>query len=316
MSMLYHYLPIGITVGVTTVGVGIGSGLIGLAALKAAKTQPSARHDIIRTAFLGMALSETAAVLNVAIAFIVLIGGVRHATDFPFIGEIGIACALTIAGFTVGIASALPAQAACASVARQPFFSNKITRLMLLCQTMIQTPIIFSFIIAIAIKSQIASVADLPNALRLIASGLCVGLGGIGPAIGLGLFGRAAMRGIGFNRLAYNKIFSFSIVSQAMIETPAIFALISAIPMLSATQLTENHLLTAIAFIAAACLVGLATLTTGISSGRTAAAACTALSYNPDLYTALSRVSILGQGFIDTYAIYGLIVSLGLIFLT
>lgn len=306
-----HYGTVALAVSTTSSAVGIGEGRSGRAALEAMNIQPKARNDIAKTAILGMALGETAALIGFSVAAMLLID-TPDRTIYTSIAEIGIALAICVSGFVVGIASSLPTQEACLSVARQPFFSKKILYIMILTQSILQTPIIFCFIVAIFIKGQMAYVSSYTESIRLLATGLCIGIGSIGPVIGLGTFAREACRSISINRLAYDRLFSFIIISQALIETPMIFAL--AISVLLAFSACSTTTLMATACLAAGACMAVGTLGTGISSGRIAAAACRQMAFSPDLADELSRASMLGQGLIDTSAIYTFIVACTLIF--
>ncbi len=67
-----------------------------------------------------------------------------------------------------------------------------------------------------------------PEAMVLLAKALAIGVGGIGPAIGIGLIGNAAMHGIGRNPEAAGKIFVPMLLGMAFAEAIAIYALIIA----------------------------------------------------------------------------------------
>lgn len=303
-----HYTTIALAVGINSVGVGIGEGITSSAAIKAINKQPSAKKEISRIAILGTALIETAAIMGVSISIILLLGSKDVAlTPFAALAEIGIALAICLSGFIIGIVSALPAKQACLSVARQPFFGEKILRFMLITQSVIQTPIIFGFIIAIFIKNQAMSAASIGESLKLIAGGLCIGLGTIGPALGLGNFAQVAVRGLGMNRSAYTTLMTFMFISQAIIETPVVFALVTAL-MILVSPVTS--LLGGIAMLCAAVCMGLGTIGPGSSSGKTAAAACHQIALNPDIYHKVANVSMFGQGLIDTCAIYAFLIAI------
>jgi len=307
-----HYLTIALVAGASSVAVGIGEGLVGVSAIKALNIQPKAKDDIQKTAILGMALVETAAIIGVSIAFILLIG-IQQAdkTLYLALSELGIALGVSISGFAIGLVSAMPARSACLAIARQPFFGNKILRFMLITQSMIQTPVIFSFIIAMLIKNFAAGATCIEQSLQLIASGLAIGLGSIGPAMGLGYFGKITCESIGINRKAYGKIFTFTLISAAIIETPIIFALlVSMLIILSGSP----NLIKAIALVSSAFCIGIGTFGPGLSSGKTAGVACKQIAYDPDNYSSMSKLSILAQSITGTAAIYALIVSLLLIY--
>ena len=306
---LLHYATIALAVGINSVGVGIGEGLTGAAAIKALNLQPSSRNDIMRMAILGMALIETAAVMGTTISiFLLLDTNQASTTIYTGIAEVGIALAICLSGLVIGIVSSFPAQAACMATARQPFFSQKILRFTLIRQSVLQTPIIFGFIIAMFIKNQAPLAHSLGDALRLLASGLCIGLGSVGPALGLARLGETACAGLGLNRNAYPHLFSFTIISEAIIETPIIFSLMIAIALVTAT-VPENDTLKGIMMLAAGLCMSVGTIGPGISSGKTAAAASHQIALNPKNYSLLSRLSMVGQGLIDTCAIYALLIA-------
>jgi F0F1-type ATP synthase membrane subunit c/vacuolar-type H+-ATPase subunit K len=313
-STIIHHVTIALTVAINAVSVGIGEGIAGSAALKALNTQPGARSEITKIAILGMALIETAAIMGVSIAMILLLTPGKTPDIYFSLSEIGIAAAICVPGFFVGLVSARPTQAACMAAARQPFFAEKIMRFMLISQSLIQTPIVFGFIVAMFIKSQAVSIDTLAEALRLIASGVCIGFGSIGPALGMSSFARTACEAIGTNRNCYNQLLTFTFISEAIIETPIIFSLVVAMLLLSSTTTTSTHpLLSGIAMLAAAFSIGIGTIGPGIGSGGIAASACKQIAAHPEHYGLMSRLSMFGQGLIDTCAIYALLIAIMLI---
>lgn len=315
-SEFIHYGTIAFAVGATSISVGIGEGLASITALEAINTQPHARGDIARTAIIGMALIETAAILGTVVAVMLLFSArPLEPNYYTNLAELGIAFAMCITGFVTGIVSALPTRAACLAIARQPFYAQQITRLMLVMQSLLQGPIIFSFIVALIVKYQAINAQTLSDSLRLVASGLCIGLGSIGPSIGLGLFAQTACRGLGINPQAYTKLLSFALISQTIIETPIIFSFVISMVLLIMTSATDTtSSIQGIAFLAASLCTGFGMTGPGISSGRTAAAACKEVTYNPETYSMLSRVSLFAQGLIETCAIYAVLISFLLIF--
>lgn len=316
LGELIHYGTIALSVAINSAGVGIGEGITSGAALDAINKQPAARNDIAKTAILGMALIETAAIMGTSISVIILLGQEQaNLNYYGQLAELGIAFAVCLSGFAIGLVSALPAREACHAIARQPFFSQKILRFMLITQSILQTPIIFGFIVAMMIKNQAISISTFEESLKLISGGLCIGLGSIGPAIGLAHFAKTACRGVGINRNAYNKLFSFTLISEAIIETPIIFSMVVSMLILLSPLPEQGALLKSITLFAAALATGIGTFGPGISSGNTSATACHQIAINPDHYGVLSKISMFSQGLIDTAAIYALLISLMLIYL-
>ena len=61
---------------------------------------------------------------------------------------------------------------------------------------------------------------------KLLAAGLAIGLGAIGPGIGEGIIASKAMEAIGRNPEASNKIVPLMFVTMAIAESTAIYALV------------------------------------------------------------------------------------------
>jgi F-type H+-transporting ATPase subunit c len=68
-----------------------------------------------------------------------------------------------------------------------------------------------------------------PNAAKLLAAGLAMGLGAIGPGIGIGILGYGAMQGLARNPEARGPIQTNMILAIALAEAVAIYSLIVAI---------------------------------------------------------------------------------------
>lgn len=311
---ILHYLALGSIAAATSLGVGIGAGRASKITLDALDIQPEAHADIVKLSTIGLALIETAGIIGFITALLLL--GARPEGDlglYSAIAECGIAMAIALSGFVVSVVSTLPVQEACQATARQPFFSSKILNLMLITLSIIQTPVLFAFILGLIIKTQIPSIPDIHNAVRLFATGLCIGLGSIGPSIGLARFAQTACQSLGLNRNIFDKVLTFTFISEAIIETPLIFAFVTSM-ILALTPITSsNGQLAMIACLSAAFCSGIGTIATSIGSSRTATAACRQIAQTPESYNILSRASMISQALIDAAAVYALLISLILI---
>ncbi|MBP7854660.1 ATP synthase F0 subunit C [Candidatus Babeliales bacterium] len=293
----------------STAGTAIGQGLIGLQAIESIHKQPSSAQSISTLCIIATAITETASVIGLVIALL-LLNDAEHVTNHAFIlfplG--GIAAAIGLSGLLSGIASAYPAVASCQSLARQPFFQTKILNLMLITQTLIMTPNMFGMIIALLIKNQMLTVNNFSHAMQLLCSGLSIGLGCIGPCIGLAFFAYQACLAVGCNKKGYGKIVTFTFIGEAIIETPVIFALLIALLILNTTPEPSN-LLQPWQFLAASLCIGLSTIAPGINLGITGAQACKQIAYKLEQYPSISKTALLGLAMIDTFTIYGLLMS-------
>ena len=68
-----------------------------------------------------------------------------------------------------------------------------------------------------------------PQALKMLAAGLAMGLGALGPGVGIGILGFGAMQALGRNPEARGPIMTNMILAIAFAEAIAIYALIVAI---------------------------------------------------------------------------------------
>ncbi len=311
---LFNFLTIGLVIAATSMGVAIGGSIAAVATTESINIQPRARTGILKASIVGMALTETAAIIGFVVGILLLTNTqslVSSGNIYYAIANLGIIFAICIAGFATGYASSYPVRYTCLAIARQPFFANQIFNVMLLTLSFIQTPIIFGFIISLLINFQAAQAINLTDSLRLVASGLCVGLGAVGPTIGLALFSKEACYSLGVNRHSYSNIITFVFLSEALIETPIVFGLVTSLLLL--TRSYPNSMLYSIVVILAALCTGISNITPGISSGKIAATACKQISYNQSAYPLVSKASMLAQGMIDSFTIYGWIISLMLI---
>jgi len=65
--------------------------------------------------------------------------------------------------------------------------------------------------------------------MRLLGAGLAIGLGALGPGIGIGILGYGAMQALGRNPEARGAILTNMMIAIAFTEAIAIYALIVAI---------------------------------------------------------------------------------------
>lgn len=294
----------------SSLGTGIGQGLISRQALQSMHRQPAASGAISQLCIIGMAISETAAVMGIVITLLLLNTTTQFDhTLYTTMATAGIGIAMGISGLCAGLASCRPAIATCDSVARQPLYHTKMLNLMLVTQTLIMTPNMFAVLISLLIRSKMTTIQSFTEALKILASGLSIGLGSIGPTIGLSAFAFAACAAVGINKKAFTKIMTFTFICEAIIETPVIFALLISLMILTSPTHHES-LIQGWQAIAAALCIGLSTISPGMNSGKTGATACTQIALHLEQYSSLSKITMLALAMIDSFAIYGLLISI------
>ncbi|MFZ2682324.1 MAG: ATP synthase F0 subunit C [Patescibacteria group bacterium] len=71
-----------------------------------------------------------------------------------------------------------------------------------------------------------------PIAMKMLAAGLCMGLGAIGPALGEGMVASKTMEAIGRNPAVADKLIPNMIVAMAICESTGIYALVVSLILL------------------------------------------------------------------------------------
>jgi F-type H+-transporting ATPase subunit c len=315
LTSFYYISAIVLPTLLPACGIAWGQSTAAQAALDAMNEQPKARDEIMRALVLGLALMETAGVMSIALAFLLLFNPtLSQSSAYTHMAMIGVPGAL-FSALVLGYVSSWATAQACTSIARQPFMAQKIINLLLLTQSFMQTPFIFGFFIAWFITLQAPQATSSIDVVRLIASGLVMGVGSIGPILGLAHFGKTVLHEVGAFGNSYTQLMTFTLFSQAIIETPIIFAFVVSLLMLFSPTSTADTPLRMIAYIAAAFSTSLGIFGPGINSGKIAAAACKEIARNPERYQTLARASMFAQALMDTFVVYAALISFMLILL-
>lgn len=303
-----HMATITATFVLPALALSLAQGRTARAALAALDEQPGSQAALRKNLMLGTALNETALILSGLVTAMLMMRALPATLDHA-LATLGIFCAVGIPCAAIALLGTKPHQAALLATARQPFFAKEILRLMFITISIMQTSGILGLLISFLIQFQLDTISSQTHALALLAGGLTFGLGTIGPLIGLAHFAQAACTTIGFNRAIYPKLVTFTLVSQALIETPVLFSLAVAIIILTTAPLSSS-----VTILTSAVAMGVSTLGPGIASGRIAHAACYAMGKQPDHAQFISRTSMLAQTLLDACPIYGLIVAFALLF--
>lgn len=293
-------------------GAALGQARINKATLQAIDIQPEAYNDLARINFIGCAITETAAILGTIIALFLLFDTTPITHEGVYYARFAIALAIGISGCVCGYFSSSPAKSAILSIARQPFFSAKITNILLVTQSIVMTPNIFGFLISLLIIHSMHSIHSHVGNLQVLSAGLVLGLGCIGPAYGLSKFTSKICENMGVSRKAYSALLTFTLLCCAIIETPVIFSLLVALSILNAPIAYASNI-KGFTFLAAAICMGLSTFAAGISAGNAASAAAQSMALQLDHAKNISRLTMIILALLDTFAVYGLLIAMILI---
>jgi len=305
-----HYLAAGLSILLGALGAGIGQGIAASSILETMLRQPSCFQSIFRSMLIGLALIESGCIIALVVSILIFLNKVPEMTLGVGIAEISAGLLVGIAAMTISIASSFVVRAAGESIARQPFFASKITTLMLLSQTIIEAPAIFSFVIAIIIITSIKSGIPTHEGIKCLAASIALAIGSIGPSIGQALCASSSCKSAGLNTDAYNKILPFNIINQAVIETPVIFCLLTSFLILFTPIPLGQEFLKSSTLLAASFAISLGTLGTASGMGIVASKGSHYIAKNINIYPLMLKTTLLALAFIESSIIYALIIAL------
>ncbi len=306
-----HYFSASLTLVLGALGGGIGQGIAGLGVIESMGRQPAGEASNFRAMVIGLALIETGIILALVIALLLLFSSYGEITWAIALSELGIALALGTAAAAVSVASSFVVKASSKSIARQPFFAQKIITIMLLIQSIIEAPVIFAFIISLLIRSRIHESMTVLEGVRNLAAGMTIAFGSIGPSIGQAIFGYASCSSLGTHKNSYSKIFPFTLLNEVVIETPVIFCLLVSFMILytpfeavsGGDVVLQMTTLLVVPFV-----IGLGALGTSSGIGYTASRGCYQIAQEPENYSLIVRNTLLAGAFIETGIIYAMII--------
>ncbi len=304
-----RYIACAFAVGFSSVGTGLGQGIAGFGVMGAFGRQSLGNEKNFRTMIIGFALSETGAILSLILVLILLLSA-PVITLGEGIAELGIGIGMGIGAGIVSFASSMAVHAACGAIARQPFFAHKITVFMILLQSIAEAPILFIFIVSLIIKLKAVTVYSVYHGLFLFCASLVVALGCIGPSLGQAQLVNAAVSSIGLSKKAYSKIFAFSLICQAIIETPVVFSLVISFMLIYRPALDQIAFISVIAGISSVIAMGFGSFGPGSAIGYIASQACKQITLTPERYSSIFRMALISIGFVESSVIYSLIIAL------
>lgn len=156
------------------------------------------------------------------------------------------------------------------------------------------------------------------NLAAFFGCALSVGLGAIGSGVGIGYAATGALRGIARQPGKRPEIFRNMLISQAMSETPAIFAFVISILLLTkgSEKFTDpDNIGLAFSFIGAGLCMGLGALGAGAGCGVIAAEALESMARVPKCTAQVFPWMLISQAWAQTSPAFALVISLLLILL-
>ena len=141
----------------------------------------------------------------------------------------GAALCMGLGAIGSAIGEGFAAYKAVEATTRQPQASDSIMRTMLIGMAVAESPGIFALFVAILLALTPLPAQGLIQAAGLLAAGLCMGMGALGPGTGEGFAAGMACEGVGRQPERVSIITRTMLIGQAVSESTAIYALFIAV---------------------------------------------------------------------------------------
>jgi ATP synthase F0 subunit c len=218
----------GLSMGFGAVGSGLGSGFPGGQACIGIARQPAASGRLTTNMLIGSAVCQTPAIFSMVVALMLIFMDFSGQPTQPtWAALIGAGLSIGLAAIGSGYGGGLAAGASCESVARQPRSVGPVTTTMLVGQAVSQTPSIFGLLVSFILMFKTYPEATSFSApIALLAAGICMGFGGIGPGVGNGMTAEGAVRWVGRRLDHAGDLMRTMLVGQAVAQSTAIYAMV------------------------------------------------------------------------------------------
>lgn len=218
----------GMCIGFGAIGSGIGSGFPGGQCCKGIARQPAVVSKLTTNMLIGSAVCQTPAIFSMVVALMLLFMDFSKLPLYPtWAALIGAGASTGLAAIGSGYGGGLAAGASCAGLSRQPEAGSNLTTIMLVGQAVAQTSSIFGLLVSfILIFKTFPESMALKSSMALLAAGICMGFGGIGPGIGNGMAAEGAVKWVARNVKQAGDLMRIMLVGQAVSQSTAIYAMV------------------------------------------------------------------------------------------
>jgi len=312
---LASYVGAGFCIGLGAIGAALGEGFTAGLANQSISSDPRKSGDIIKNMLVGQAIAESAGIFALVIAILLIFLESPGTSLVKAAALVGAGLSMGLGAVGSGIGSGYPGGKACLGISMQPTVSGRLTTNMLIGSAVCQTPAIFSMVIALMLMFlDFGKGAVSPTWAALLGAGICMGFGAIGSGIGSGYPGGEACLGIARQPTASGLLTTNMLIGSAVCQTPAIFSMVIALMLMFLDFGKAPPSPTWAALLGAGISTGLAAIGSGMGGGMAAGASCEGVARNPDTIGQTTTTMLVGQAVSQTPSIFGLLVSLILMF--
>ncbi|MFP6583503.1 MAG: ATP synthase F0 subunit C [Candidatus Hydrogenedentota bacterium] len=223
----------GLAVGLGCFGSGVGGGMPAAQACAAVARNPEKASSITTTMMIGQALAQSTSIFATLVALMLLFLPIPS-TGLASIGiALGAGLAMGASALGPGVGAGMTAGGAVRGQGNWPVSRPITIRTMLIAQAVCGTPAIFGMLVAFIM---LFTLNDLEPTIigfaKVIAAGIAVGVGGIGPGVGCGHVGETSCEAIAEKPANDALMLRTMLIGQAVSQSTAIYAFIIALVVL------------------------------------------------------------------------------------
>ncbi len=223
---LVAVISAGFAMAVGAIGPSLGIGRIASCGLRAVHYQPAKSGSVMKSMLIGMAVTESSAIFALVTAMILLFTPIPITGWEKIFAIAGAGLAIGLGTLGSGIGEGMIASKAVESIGRSPESEQTVTRMMLLTQAITESPAVFALVIALSLIFVEQAKSGIVYAASLIASGLCMGIGAIGPAIGEGFAASRATEAVGKKPSSFPAVLRTLLLGMALAESVGVYAMV------------------------------------------------------------------------------------------
>jgi ATP synthase F0 subunit c len=154
---------------------------------------------------------------------------------------------------------------------------------------------------------------EIVQALAYLGAAIAMGFGAIGAGVGEGYAAHQACAGISRQPAVSNSVARTMLIGQAMAESASIFALVAAVVLIFAVDVSGAELNRGMALVGAGIAAGFGAIGGGIGCGFPAGRACQAVARRPESQNQVTTTMLVAQGVSQGPSVLSFVIALLLI---
>ena len=223
----------GLSIGLGCLGSGVGCGWPAAAACEGVARNPRRATPVTSLMIIGQAVAQSPSIFAIVISLMLLFFALPGTGLAAAAIGIGAGFAMGASALGPGFGAGIAGGGAVEGAGAWPKSQAIALRTMLIGQAVCQTPAIFGMLVAFIM---LVSLQELENNIvvfsKILAAGIAVGVGGIGPGIGCGFVGETSCRATAAKPQNDTLMLRTMLIGQAVSQSTAIYALIIALVLL------------------------------------------------------------------------------------